>query len=126
MNVGDYVPMDTSLFNIVPIDSTLKMDILVKNKDISKVKLDQDIKYRIDSLLYKEFGISEGKVEKISADISDDGTYLVEGTIDKLKLENNSGNIEELKIGMESDIRIVTKRKNILRIVLEKLDFMNE
>lgn len=126
MNVGDYVPINTSLFNIVPSNSTLKMDILVQNKDISKVKINQDIKYRIDSLLYKEFGISTGIVNKISADISEDGTYLIEGAINKLRLQSKSGNVEILKIGMESDIRIVTKKKSILRIVLEKLDFMNE
>lgn len=126
MNTGDYVPANTSLFNIIPANSTLKMDILVQNKDISKVKINQDIKYRIDSLLYKDFGISTGIVNKISADISENGTYLIEGSINKLRLQSKSGNIEDLKIGMESDIRIVTKKKSILRIVLEKLDFMNE
>ncbi len=126
MNPGDYIPSGISLFNIIPENSKLKVEIQVLNKDISKVELNQNIKYRIDSLSYKEYGVSTGKVNKVSADISPKGTYLVEGTISKLSLRNKSGNIENLIVGMESDIRIVTKRKKVLRVILEKLNFMNE
>lgn len=125
-NKGDYIPKDQKVLDIVPQSSKLKMIVDIANKDISKIKVGQLIKYRIDSLLYKEYGISRGKVVKISPDSSNKGSFRMEGTIDKEILENNQGNRESLKIGMTSDIRIVTTQKSILRVILEKLNFMNE
>ena len=125
-NKGDYIPKDQKVLDIVPQGSKLKMIVDIANKDISKIKVGQLIKYRIDSLLYKEYGISRGKVVKISPDSSNKGSFRMEGTIDKEILENNQGNQESLKIGMTSDIRIVTTQKSILRVILEKLNFMNE
>ena len=125
-NKGDYIPKDEKVLDIIPQGSKLKMIVDIANKDISKIKVGQLIKYRIDSLLYKEYGISKGKVVKISPDSSNKGSFRMEGTIDKEILENNQGNQESLKIGMTSDIRIVTTQKSILRVILEKLNFMNE
>ncbi|MCS5422475.1 MULTISPECIES: HlyD family secretion protein [Psychrilyobacter] len=125
-NKGDYIPKDQKVLDIVPQGSKLKMIVDIANKDISKIKVGQLIKYRIDSLLYKEYGISKGKVVKISPDSSNKGSFRMEGTIDREILENNQGDRESLKIGMTSDIRIVTTQKSILRVILEKLNFMNE
>ncbi|MGB6129925.1 MAG: HlyD family efflux transporter periplasmic adaptor subunit [Psychrilyobacter sp.] len=125
-NKGDYIPKDQKVLDIVPQASKLKMIVDIANKDISKIKVGQLIKYRIDSLLYKEYGVSRGKVVKISPDSSNKGSFRMEGTIDREMLENNHGNQELLKIGMTSDIRIVTTQKSVLRVILEKLNFMNE
>ena len=125
-NKGDYIPKDEKILDIVPQGSKLKMIVDIANKDISKIKVGQLIKYRIDSLLYKEYGISIGTVVKISPDSSNKGSFRMEGTIDREILENNQGNQELLKIGMTSDIRIVTTQKSVLRVILEKLNFMNE
>lgn len=125
-NKGDYIPKNEEILDIVPQGSKLKMIIDVANKDISKIKVGQLIKYRIDSLLYKEYGVSKGRVAKISPDSLDKGNFRIEATIDKDTLENDQGKMKHLKIGMASDIRIVTTQKSILRVVLEKLNFMNE
>jgi HlyD family secretion protein len=47
----------------------------------------------------------------------------VEGSVAKLTLSDKKGVPAEIKVGMLCDARIVVKRKKILYIVLEKLDF---
>lgn len=128
VNVGDFVNSGEVLLRVVPKDYDIKMDIYIENKDIAKAKINQEIKYRINPLPYKEFGMSRGKVKSISKDsnYNQDGRYLVEGSIEITKLSNRQGHEEEIPIGALADIRIVVKRKKIIWYVLEKLDFINE
>lgn len=129
-NVGDYINSGEQVLKVIPEGTKYKMDIAVDNKDISQIKIGQKVKYRFLAFPYKEYGVMEGKIVNISKDIisNDEGntTYRVEGDIPDIKLNNKKGKEGIIKSGMLSEIRIVSKRKKILSIILEKLNFIEE
>jgi hypothetical protein len=50
------------------------------------------------------------------------GYFLVEGTIDKVKLVDHNGNNGDVTIGMQVDAKIVTEEKSIIRYLFEKIN----
>jgi len=130
-NEGDYLPAGIEVLRIIPSkNSKLNMDITVRNEDISQLEKGQEVKYRLLSLPYKEYGTLSGKIEKISSDVNPDKInsglpYNVVATIDELILYDKKGKVEYIKVGMLSKARIIVRQKKILYIVLEKLDFLS-
>jgi len=130
-NEGDYLPAGIEVLRIIPSkNSKLNMDITVRNEDISQLEKGQEVKYRLLSLPYKEYGTLTGKIEKISSDVNPDKInsglpYNVVATIDELILYDKKGKVEYIKVGMLSKARIIVRQKKILYIVLEKLDFLS-
>lgn len=130
-NKGDFINPNVEVLRIIPKDSKLKMEISIDNKDISHVKQGVKAKLRLLAFPYKEYGVIEGEIVNIGEDAIVDTqnnrmTYKAEATIPTETLYNREGKEGRLKVGMLSEVRIVTKRKRILHIVLEKLDFMKE
>jgi len=71
-----------------------------------------------------------GKIKKINADsFMDDLTgvsyYLVESNIENKPLLSYTGEKASIKVGMSLEGQIVSERKKVLYIILEKLDFLN-
>ncbi len=130
-NNGDYLSAGIKVLKIIPeTKADLKMDITVKNKDISNLEKGQEVKYRILSLPYKEYGILKGELSKISSDASlsqKEGKlpYNIEATVDKIKLHNKKGEVEYIKSGMLCEARVIVRQKKILYYILEKLDFIS-
>ncbi len=128
-NKGDFIPAGTEVLRIVPVKkrANLKMEITVANKDIGLIKSGQRVTYRFLALPFKEYGILAGKVRVVAGDVStaQDSImpYRVEGTVIKTKLYDKSGIPAEIKVGMLCEARIILKRKKLLYVVLEKLDF---
>lgn len=128
-NQGDFMPAGMAVIKIVPEkeDTKLKMELSIANKDIGLIKTGQQVKYRFLALPYKEYGTLTGEIKVVAGDISVTQDplmpYRVEGTIEQTKLYDKEGNPAQIKVGMLCDARIIVKRKKILYIVLEKLDF---
>ncbi len=131
LNPGDYIPAGQEIVKIVPhSELSYKMVIMVKNRDISKLKPGQKIRYRFHSLPYREYGVLTGEITKIACDTTEGEKqsnfyYEVVGSIRDKKLINDNGKIKYIKTGMLSEVRIITGRKKILYYVLEKLDFLD-
>lgn len=130
-NKGDFINPNVEVLRIIPKDSKLKMEISIDNKDISHVRPGVKAKLRLLAFPYKEYGVIEGEIVNIGEDAIVDTqnnrmTYKAEASIPTETLYNREGKEGRLKVGMMSEVRIVTKRKRILHIVLEKLDFMKE
>lgn len=130
-NVGDYMPSGIEVIRIIPEDGNrYKVEIMVQNKDISQLKVGQELKYRFLALPYKEYGTLEGKITKISEDAVVDQSeanmaYRVEATINSTKLYDKNGKATEVKPGMLCEVRVVIRQKKILHYVLEKLNFLS-
>lgn len=130
-NVGDYMPAGIEVLRIIPEDSEkYKVEIMVQNRDISQLKIGQKIKYRFLALPYKEYGILDGKITKISEDaVLSQGepnmAYKVEGSINSTRLYDKNGKPTEIRAGMLCEARVVVRQKKIIYFVLEKLDFLS-
>lgn len=61
VSAGDYVKNGTSLFTIIQINP-LKLNFTVTEKDVSKLKIGQDVLFKVDAMPEKEF---KGKVSII-------------------------------------------------------------
>ncbi|WP_027338596.1 HlyD family efflux transporter periplasmic adaptor subunit [Halonatronum saccharophilum] len=130
-NRGDYLPSGVEVLRVVPSNSSdYRVELTVRNEDISQLEEGQQINYRFLALPYKEYGILNGEISKISSDANmsrvEEGLYYnVEATLDDIKLYDKQGDPAFVRIGMLNEARIVVRRKKILHIVLEKLDFIS-
>ncbi len=100
-NVGDYMNSGVKVLRIVPENTNLKMEIMVKNKDIGQVKIGENVKYRFLAFPYKEYGVVKGKIVKISSDISvksNELMYKIEGEIPEVKLYNRKGKSADINL----------------------------
>lgn len=128
-NQGDFMPAGIAVLKIVPEkeEAELKMELSIANKDIGLIKTGQQVKYRFLALPYKEYGTLNGEIKVVAGDIFETQdpsmSYKVEGTIEQAELYDKEGVPAQIKVGMLCDARIIVKRKKILYIVLEKLDF---
>ncbi len=69
----------------------------------------------------------KGAVTSISKDVltrdgNYSGYYIVEASIENKTLEDKDGNKGQIAVGMETEAKIVTQKKSILRYLLEKID----
>ena len=125
------MPSGIEVLRIIPEDGDrYKVEIMVQNKDISQLKIGQELKYRFLALPYKEYGTLEGEIKKISEDaVVNQGeanmAYRVEATIIGTELYDKNGKVTRVKPGMLCEVRVVVRQKKILYYVLEKLNFLS-
>ncbi|QEN03555.1 hypothetical protein EW093_02180 [Thiospirochaeta perfilievii] len=128
LNTGDFLGVGSEVLRVLPIESeSIKVDIMVSNKDIAGITVGNVVTYRFSALPQSEYGVLEGKVLSIPGDITSNGAngnvYVLEGSVNSNKLDNKDGIPVFLKSGMFCDVRIITREQKILGYLLEKLDF---
>lgn len=127
-SMGDVVNAGTNIGTIIPRgEEAYKIQLYIPNKDITLVSVGDKVKFRLDALPYKEYGMLGGIVTMISPDSSVNqasGTsyYLVEASIENKPLTSYKGQESSIKVGMTLEGHVVTKRKKILNYLLEKID----
>lgn len=125
---GDVLSAGTVIATIIPAKETAyKMQMYVNNADIANIKVGDSVKYNLAALPSSQYGTLNGVVTKVSSDtiIQDgqySGYYLVEGTIENLTLEDKDGNSGTVTVGMQTEAKIVTQKKTIMRYLLEKIN----
>ncbi|MEJ6950303.1 HlyD family secretion protein [Natronospora cellulosivora (SeqCode)] len=130
-NKGDYMPAEIEVLRIIPDQgSEYRMEIMVENKDISHLELGQEIRYRFLALPFREYGVLEGEIVRISRDAlasqdNPDMSYRVEASINEIELYDRNGRAVQVKPRMIAESRVVIRQKKILYYVLEKLDFLS-
>ena|GEM_PF-712692 len=129
--IGDFVSEGITLATIIPSSSSsYKVQMYVPNEDISSINIGDKIKYSFDSLPYKEYGMLNGTIKKINADaFVNDSTglsyYLVESEVENKPLLSYKGKQSNIKVGMSLEGHVISERKRVLYIILEKLDFLS-
>ncbi len=125
---GDVITSGSVLATIIPVDeSEFKVQIYVSSADMGNLKVGDEIKYNISALPSNQYGTVSGKVLSISQDaLVQDGQYsgyfLVEGSIGNAELNDKDGNVGKIAIGMQTEAKIVTQTKTIIRYLLEKIN----
>lgn len=125
---GDIVTSGTVVATIIPGgESEYRVQMYVSNADIGNLEVGDTVKYSLAALPRNQYGVVDGVITNISQDAivvngEYSGYFLVEGTIDNTELVDKDGNVGNITVGMQSDARIVTERKIIIRYLLEKID----
>ena len=120
IKVGDTIEQDKEVLSISPDENTNRVLLYINSEEINKIKSGDKIKYTF------EVGTTEtyyGNVVQIYHDpiISknkDTTFFVVEGTIE------NKGK-KKLRSGSTGKAAIVVDQRNILSLILEKLDILN-
>lgn len=104
-----------------------KIELFVSNKDIAKLKKNNEIKYNFHALPYREYGYLSGKITTIGVDSKVDRSsgmsyYSVESYMKNVPVYSYKGNEGEIKIGMTCEAQVITERKKILYFLLEKIN----
>jgi hypothetical protein len=126
LNTNEYLPMGESVLRIIP-DSvdTYKMEMIVQNNDIGKIRLDQKVKYKILTFNYKEYGTMNGHIIKISKDSTSKG-YKVMGSVEGTKIVGAAGKVGTLMAGMLFESKIIVFKKRILSFLIEQLNVFSD
>lgn len=125
---GDVITAGTSIATIIPENETsFKVQLYVSNADIGNIKIGDEVKYNLAAFPSSQYGILKGAVTSISKDVltrdgNYSGYYIVEASIENKTLEDKDGNKGQIAVGMETEAKIVTQKKSILRYLLEKID----
>lgn len=125
--IGDTLASGSQIGTVVPQTSEQFLaELAVGNYDVSRIKQGDTVKLKLDALPYKEYGFVKGKIITISPDASFDeksgqSYYKVVALVPNCTLKSYKGTDKQLKAGMAFEAHIVTERKKIVKIVLEKL-----
>jgi hemolysin D len=68
--VGAVVQPGTVLLSLVPHDEPLFAEVLIENKDIGFVEVDQPVRVKLAAYQFQKYGMLEGTVKTVSADSS--------------------------------------------------------
>lgn len=125
---GDFITIGYKVGMIVPKDGdSFKIQLYVPNKNISEISVGDVVYYKFHALDYKEFGMCEGEIVRISVDAkqykeNSGSYYLVEADVRNKPLSSYKGNDVSIKVGMTLDAQIKVKTKNTMQFILEKID----
>lgn len=130
-NIGDYIVPGEEILTIVPDNKTeLKAELYIEPAYIARVKTGQKAVLRFPGLPPSKYGKIEAEIDLIPADynIVQDATpyFIVEAKIREPWLVSREGEKMYLRVGIGATGRIVIDRDTVLRMVLKKLDFINE
>jgi HlyD family type I secretion membrane fusion protein len=128
LEIGDLVQAGTEILTVVPANnSEYIVQLAVQNKDIANIKQDDQVEFSFLALSSKEYGHLEGSLTLINSDATIDqqsgaSYYAVEAALNNKTLYNNKGEQAEIKTGMLTEARIITRSEKILYYLLEKID----
>lgn len=130
ISVGDYLSGGEIIANVIPKgNKEYNVEISMPEREISNIEIGDTIKYRFNSLPYKEYGMLKGKVKTISEDSvfnKERGTnsFIIRAEVDNKPLYSYKGEKANLKVGMTCEAQVITKSKKTLFYLLEKIDLL--
>jgi multidrug resistance efflux pump len=127
VNQGDFVPSGQEILKIVPEEQGgLRGEFQVPATQAGKLQSGMDLKIRVPSLPFHQYGGMVSTVESISPDVnvSSNGqaSFVLYSSLPEIELTDRQGRSVQLKIGLQLDGRIVLKRLLLWQFILEKLN----
>lgn len=123
---GQIISTGQEVMQLVPLNTELEAELLVANRDISRIKPNMNVKIRLDALPDREFGPVRGTIRTVPVNVSvtqDPGapsTYRVRATLSRQSF--TKGKTEyPFRLGMTLTGLIITDHQSLLRIGLRKL-----
>ena len=112
------------LLSIVSPKNELVLEAKVLNRDIGFIKEGMDVKVKMSTFPFQEFGTVDGKVIKISPNAVND-EQLGSVFLARIKLTQHSmkvrGKKSNITPGMPASAEIVTRQKSILMFFVEPI-----
>lgn len=128
-NEGDYISEGEEMLRLVPASNGFRVDITIEDSDMAHVEEGLEVVYRFDAFSHQDYGTLSGELTSISKDSTveeDKAFYQAEGTLEDIMIESKDGVVGNIRPGNTVEARVVTRRKRILYVLLEKLDFISK
>jgi adhesin transport system membrane fusion protein len=131
LNRGDTVLPGEEIISVVPGgESSLKAELYVDPAYIAQVKTGQKATLRFPGLPPSKFGKIEAEISLIPPDFAQGSgptpVFVVEALVKDPWLTSSGGERIYLRPGIGASGRIIVSRDTVMRMVLKKLDFINE
>jgi multidrug efflux pump subunit AcrA (membrane-fusion protein) len=131
LNRGDTVLPGEEIISVVPGgESGLKAELYVDPAYIAQVKIGQKAALRFPGLPPSKFGKIEAEVNLIPPDFTQrsnsSAVFVVEAVIRNPWLTSPGGEKIYLRPGIGAVGRIIVSQDTVMRMILKKLDFINE
>lgn len=120
IKVGDTIEQDKEVLSISPDEKTNRVLLYISAEEINKIKIGDKIKYTFEVGTTETYYGSVVQIyhDPVTSKNRDTTFFVVEGTIE------NTGN-KKLRSGSTGKAAIVVDQKNVLSLMLEKLDILN-
>jgi multidrug resistance efflux pump len=130
-NIGDYLMPGEEIITIVPDNTaSLKAELYIDPAYIAQVKTGQKATLRFPGLPPSKFGKIEAEINLIPPDYAagseSNPTFIVEATIREPWLRSSNGEKIYLRPGIGAMGRVIINQDTVMRMILKKLDFINE
>ncbi len=126
---GDVVSQKEVLMTVVPSDSELIIEARLPNADRGFVSVGQDVKLKLSSFPFQDYGIVKGKVKDVElAPRENDklnGYYRVSIVPERTYVKARSRRIQ-FEAGMGVTAEIITRYRTIMSILLEPIKNLQE
>jgi multidrug resistance efflux pump len=131
LNRGDTILPGEDIVTVVPDDeSSLKAELYVDPAYIAQVQIGQTVTLRFPGLPPSKFGKLEAEVNLIPPDFTQGSNanpvFVVEALIGSPWLTSSGGEKIYLRPGIGAMGRIIVDQDTVMRMILKKLDFINE
>jgi multidrug efflux pump subunit AcrA (membrane-fusion protein) len=131
LNKSDTVLSGEEIITLVPGDeSNLKAELYVDPAYIAQVKIGQKATLRFPGLPPSKFGKIEADISLIPPDFTQrndtNPVFIVEAVIKDPWLTSPAGERIYLRPGIGAVGRIIVDQDTVMRMILKKLDFINE
>jgi multidrug resistance efflux pump len=131
LNRGDTVLPGEEIVTVVPDnESNLKAELYVDPAYIARVKTGQTVTLRFPGLPPSKFGKIEAEVNLIPPDFTQrqdsSPVFIVEALIKTPWLTSSGGEKIYLRPGIGAMGRVIVSQDTVMRMILKKLDFINE
>ncbi len=130
LNIGDNIVPGEEIIAVVPDTTGLKAELYIEPAFIARVKTGQKAILRFPGLPPSKFGKIEAEISLIPADyVSGPNSvpvFIAEAIITEPWLVTREGERFFLRPGIGAEGRIVIDHDSVLRMILKKLDFIDE
>lgn len=130
IKVGDYIQSGTQIASIVPNEtSDFIAEIYIENQNIGEISEGEDVILEFASLPQSEYGVIKTKLDNISVDAKinpEQGISYYTGRckLDRTAMENDKGNVVNIKNGMMIQARIINREVSYFRYFLEMINIL--
>lgn len=129
---GGYVNTGDVVLELVPTGEALIIEARIQPQDISRIRVDDDVRIRLSAYDSARYGTLDGRVTSISADAAttDDGTgatfYLVEVAIEgNLVLEGQTEPVTLIP-GMTATVDVLSGKRTVLEYIWQPVARVQE
>lgn len=97
-SVGSIIKEAETLFKLVPLDSPLEVEAQLDAREFVRVAVGDDVRIKLDSYAYQEYGVIDGKVQVISSDAFNDNrsSDVSQGSFYKIRIGLTAVNLRNV------------------------------